>query len=151
MTPTASAYGPLRVSDALVLPADELTWRFSRSSGPGGQGVNTADSRVELVWSPYASPAVAALPERLSERLLERLGPDLANGALVVVASEHRAQLRNREEARTRLAVRLRAALAAPPRNRRPTRPTRGSVQRRLESKAARASVKAQRRKRFDV
>ena len=145
-----SAYGALRVSDVLVLPPEELRWRFSRSSGPGGQGVNTADSRVELAWSPGSSPAVDALPEGLRERLLERLGPDLVNGAVVVAASEHRAQLRNREEARARLAARIRAALAAPPRRRRPTRPTRGSVQRRLDAKAVRASVKAQRRKRWD-
>ena len=146
----SSAYGALRVTDSLVLGAEELRWRFSRSSGPGGQGVNTVDSRVELVWSPGSSASVDALPERLRERLLERLGPDLVNGALVVVASEHRAQLRNREEARARLAARLRAALAAPPRSRRPTRPTRGSVQRRLEAKAVRASVKAQRRQGWD-
>ena len=146
-----AAYGPLRVTDALVLGADELRWRFSRSSGPGGQGVNTADSRVELVWEPAASPAVLGLPEAQRERLLARLHPSLVNGAVVVAASEHRAQLRNREEARTRLAAQVRAALAPPPRARRATRPTRGSVERRLGAKAVRASVKAQRRKRWDV
>ena len=141
-----SAYGPLRVSDALVLGAEELRWRFSRSSGPGGQGVNTADSRVELTWEPGTSAAVLALPEPLRDRLLRRLGPTLVNGAVVVAASEHRAQLRNRSEARVRLAAQLRAALAPPPRPRRPTRPTRGSVERRLGAKAVRARVKAQRR-----
>jgi len=145
-----SAYGPLRVSDALVLGAEELGWRFSRSSGPGGQGVNTADSRVELTWEPAASTSVLALPEALRERLLTRLRPGLVNGAVVVAASEHRAQIRNREEARTRLAAQLRAALAPPPRPRRPTRPTRGSVERRLGAKAVRARVKAGRRGRFD-
>lgn len=142
-----SAYGPLVVGDALVLGAEELRWRFSRSSGPGGQGVNTADSRVELTWEPGTSAAVAALPEPLRERLLRRLAPVLVNGAVVVVASEQRAQLRNREQARVRLAAQLRAALAPPPRSRRPTRPTRGSVERRLGAKAARAGVKAQRRR----
>ena len=146
----SSAYGALRVTDSLVLPVEELRWRFSRSSGPGGQGVNTADSRVELVWSPGSSATVDGLPERLRERLLERLGPDLVNGALVVVASEHRAQLRNREEARARLAAQLRAALAPPLRSRRATRPTRGSVERRLGAKAVRARVKAQRRRPVD-
>lgn len=145
-----SAYGPLRVTDALVLPAEELDWRFSRSSGPGGQGVNTADSRVELTWDPGTSAAVQALPEPLAERLRHRLAPVLVHGAVVVVASEHRAQLRNREEARVRLAAQLRAALAPPPRARRATRPTRGSVERRLGAKAVRARVKAQRRRGYD-
>ncbi|HEY0240774.1 MAG TPA: alternative ribosome rescue aminoacyl-tRNA hydrolase ArfB [Friedmanniella sp.] len=144
---TEDAYGPLRVSDALVLGPEELGWRFSRSSGPGGQGVNTADSRVELTWRPAASTALLALPEALRQRLHERLAPTLVNGAVVIVSSEQRAQLRNRVEARTRLAAQLRAALAPPPRARRPTRPTRGSVERRLGAKAVRARVKAQRRR----
>ena len=144
---TDDAYGPLRVTDALVLGPEELRWRFSRSSGPGGQGVNTADSRVELTWEPATSAAVLALPEALQERLRQRLGPTLVNGAVVVVSSEQRAQLRNRAEARTRLAAQLRAALAPPPRPRRPTRPTRGSVERRLGAKAVRARGKAQRRR----
>ena len=147
---TDSAYGPLRVGNALVLGPEELRWRFSRSSGPGGQGVNTADSRVELSWEPATSAGVLDLPEPLRQRLLLRLAPTLVNGAVVVAASEHRAQLRNREEARTRLAAQLRAALAPPPRTRRPTRPTRGSVERRLGAKAVRARVKAGRRGRFD-
>jgi ribosome-associated protein len=147
VTDDRSAYGPLRVSDALVLAPDELRWRFSRSSGPGGQGVNTADSRVELTWEPATSAAVLALPEVLRERLLRRLEPTLVNGAVVVAASEQRAQLRNRELARTRLATQLRTALAPPPRPRRSTRPTRGSVERRLTAKSVRAGVKARRRR----
>lgn len=139
--------GPLVVTDTFVVPADELSWRFSRSSGPGGQGVNTADSRVELSWVPQTSRGVAALPERLRDRLLSRLRGELVQGAVVVVASEHRAQLRNRDAARRRLAQRLREAVAAPPRVRRPTRPTRGSVERRLQTKALRAGLKAQRRR----
>jgi ribosome-associated protein len=150
VTDDRSAYGPLRVSDALVLGPEELRWRFSRSSGPGGQGVNTADSRVELTWEPATSTAVLALPDVLRERLLQRLGPTLVNGAVVIAASEQRAQLRNRELARTRLAAQLRAALAPPPRPRRATRPTRGSVERRLGAKAVRARVKAQRRRGWD-
>ena len=139
--------GPLTVSERLVLAPGELHWRFSRSSGPGGQGVNTADSRVELSFEPGESPSVAGLPEVLRERLLSRLRPELVSGALVVAASEYRAQLRNREAARRRLAQRLREALAPPPRSRRPTRPSRGSVERRLRGKAARSRTKAQRRR----
>ena len=67
--------GPLRVSDAFGVPSAELRWRFSRSSGPGGQGVNTTDSRVELSWTPGSSASLAALPENLRERLLQRLAP----------------------------------------------------------------------------
>lgn len=134
---------PLRVTGDLLVPASELSWRFSRSSGPGGQGVNTADSRVELLWVPSTSPSVAGLPEPLRERLVERLRSQLVGDAIVVVASEHRAQLRNRAAARERLAQLLREALAPPPRKRRATRPTRGSVERRLGAKKNRSGIKA--------
>ncbi len=142
MPRTDAVDGPLRVSELLVIGADELRWRFSRSSGPGGQGVNTADSRVELVWSPLGSASVARLPEPLRERLLGRLAPELVNDSLVVTASEYRAQLRNRAAARDRLAQLLAEALAPPPRRRRSTRPTRGSVERRLDAKRRQAERK---------
>lgn len=135
--------GPLPVTSELVIEGDELRWRFSRSSGPGGQGVNTSDSRVELSWTPGTSAAVAALSTRLQERLRTRLAGQLVGGALVVVASEYRAQLRNRQAARDRLARRLADALAPPPPRRRGTRPTRGSVERRLRAKKLRSSVKS--------
>ncbi len=137
--------GPLRVTDGFVVAPGELRWRFSRSSGPGGQGVNTADSRVELTWTPYGSTSLGTLPEHLQDRLLDRLAPTLVGGAVVIAASEYRAQLRNRDAARRRLAQLLREALATPPRKRRPTRPTRGSVERRLEAKKSRARVKTAR------
>jgi ribosome-associated protein len=137
--------GPLVVSEALQLDPEELQWRFSRSSGPGGQGVNTADSRVELSWVPAASAALARLSPGLQERVRTRLADSLVNGAVVVVASEHRAQLRNREAARERLARRLQEALAPPPPRRRPTRPTRGSVERRLQAKKVRSKIKSAR------
>jgi ribosome-associated protein len=137
--------GPLPVTESFVIEPDELRWRFSRSSGPGGQGVNTADSRAELIWRPDASPAVAGLSPTLQERLHARLGGALVDGALVVVASEYRAQLRNRQAARERLVRRLREALAPPPPRRRRTRPTRGSVERRLQAKKVRSQVKARR------
>lgn len=136
---------PVRVTDALSIPASELTWRFSRSSGPGGQGVNTADSRVELLWEPASSAAVEALSETMRERLMSRLSGALVNGAVVVVSSENRAQLRNRATARDRLAQTVREALAPPARSRKATRPTRGSVKRRLTAKKNRSSVKANR------
>ena len=139
--------GPLRVDDSWVIAPGELTWRFSRSSGPGGQGVNTADSRVELSWSPSTSASLDSLSEHQQHRLIERLRPRLTQGAVVIAASEYRAQLRNREAARRRLAQLLREALAPPPRSRAASRPTRGSVERRLEAKKARSRVKGNRRR----
>jgi ribosome-associated protein len=131
--------GDLPVRGPLVLPARELHWRFSRSSGPGGQGVNTADSRVELSFDLAGSPT---FPAHLKDRALRRLAGRLVEGVLTVVASEHRSQLRNRDAARDRLAETLRAALAPDPPRRRPTRPTAGSQRRRLEAKARRSAVK---------
>lgn len=142
--------GPLRVTDAWAVPAAELDWRFSRSSGPGGQGVNTTDSRVELGWSPDRSPTFDQLPEPLRRRLRDRLAPRLVQGAVVVAASEYRAQLRNREAARRRLAQILREALAPPPRRRAATKPTRGSIERRLQAKKVRSRTKANRRSTSD-
>jgi ribosome-associated protein len=146
-----AAEGPLVVTADLVVDAEELRWRFSRASGPGGQGVNTTDSRVELSWTPEGSASVARLPPALQERLTARLAGRLVQGALVVVASEHRAQLRNREAARDRLAAQLQHALAPPPPRRRATRPTRGSVERRLQGKKVRSGVKAGRRRGRDA
>jgi ribosome-associated protein len=134
---------PIPVRGSVVIPETELTWRFSRSSGPGGQGVNTTDSRVELSYDVARS---ASLPEALRERALQRLAGRLVDGVLTVTASEHRSQLRNREAAQRRLAQVLREATAAPPRVRRPTRPSRGAVERRLSAKRRRGDVKRQRR-----
>ena len=136
----------LPVTARLRIPAEELTERFSRSSGPGGQGVNTTDSRVELVWDLGAS----ALPADQLDRLRRRLGPRLAGDALVVVASERRSQLRNREAARERLAGLVARALEPPPPPRRPTRPSRGATERRLDSKHRRSATKRTRRTPYD-
>jgi ribosome-associated protein len=124
----------------VVIPAVELIERFSRASGPGGQGVNTTDSRVELVYEPGTS---VALSEPQRERVLANLGTRLVGGRVTVVASEHRSQLRNRAAARERLADLLREALAPPPPPRRATKPTRGSQHRRLAGKKRRSDVKS--------
>jgi ribosome-associated protein len=131
------------VSRSVVVPERELRWRFSRSSGPGGQSVNTADSRVEL--SLDVSRTTALGPVRRA-RALERLSDRLVDGILTVTASEHRQQLRNREAALERMAEILKAAIAPPPPKRRPTRPTKGSVERRLAGKRRRAQTKRLRR-----
>ena len=126
----------------LVVPDAELVERFSRSSGPGGQGVNTADSRVELRWDVAAS---AALTDAQRTRLLDGLASRLVDGVLVIVASEHRAQRQNRTAARARLAALVSEALTPPPPPRRPTAPSRAARQRRLDEKKRRGSIKASR------
>jgi len=126
-----------------VLPAAELLERFSRSSGPGGQGVNTTDSRVELRWQVLESPALARFSEAQRLRVESAFQDRLVAGALIIVASEHRSQRQNRVAARNRLAEALRQALLPPPPARRATRPTRGSQRRRLEAKRQRGATKS--------
>jgi ribosome-associated protein len=135
--------GPLRVDDTVTIPEVELKWRFSRSSGPGGQGVNTTDSRVQVRWDVAAS--VGLSPEQ-RERILHRLGPRLLDGVLQITASEQRSQRQNREAAERRLARIVAEALAPPPRARRATRATRGSQERRIAQKKRRGDLKRLRR-----
>lgn len=135
--------GPLRITRSVVIPEGELRWRFSRSSGPGGQSVNTADSRVEL--SLDVSGTTALGPTQRA-RALTRLADRLVDGVLTVTASEHRSQLRNREAASERLAALLRTAIAPPPPARKPTKATRAATERRLAAKRRRARTKRLRR-----
>jgi len=124
------------IPEGLTIPASDLVERFSKSPGPGGQSVNTTDSRVELE---YDLRAASTLSETQRTRLLRRWPA----GTVVVAASEHRSQHRNRVAARERLGAQLRQALAPPPPARRPTRPSRGAVQRRLTAKKERSQTKA--------
>lgn len=135
--------GNVVVTRAVVVPASELRWRFSRSSGPGGQSLNTADSRVELSFDVAATQAI---PAALKARALDRLSGRMGGGVLTVVASEHRSQLRNREAAAARLAAVLRDAIAPPPRARRPTAPSAASREARLTGKRRRGDIKRLRR-----
>ena len=139
--------GPLHVTRSVVVPDKELRWRFSRSSGPGGQSVNTADSRVELSLDVARTTALGPVQRA---RVLERLSRRLVDGVLTVKASEHRSQLRNREAALERMARTLAEALAPPPPRRRLTKPTRGAVERRLADKKRRARTKRLRRSEED-
>jgi ribosome-associated protein len=141
------AENDVRVNAALVIPAAELSWRFSRSSGPGGQGVNTADSRVELMWDAGASTVLSPVQR---ERVIDRLGSRLVDGVLTIAASEYRAQLRNRDAARARLAALVAEAVRPPAPPRRATRPTRGSTERRLQAKQRRTDVKRMRQRPTD-
>lgn len=134
---------PVMLRGGVVVPGDELEWRFSRSGGPGGQSVNTADSRVELLWDVATT---AALGEDLRARVLERLGARLTRGMLVIAVSEHRSQLRNRQAALTRLIALLDDALAPPAAPRRPSRPSRASRTRRADAERRRRAVKQMRR-----
>ena len=140
--------GDLRLSERWLIPATELRWRFSRSGGPGGQNVNTTDSRVELVFDLAATPS---LPPHLRLRALQRLEGRLVEGCVVIAASEHRSQWHNRVAAQRRLVELLQKAIKPPPPPRRATKPTRGSVQRRLQAKKQRSAVKQQRRGRHQL
>jgi len=132
----------LRVTPWLVIPAGELSERFSRSSGPGGQSVNTTDSRVELSFDVVNSEA---LPDWARRRAMDRLGGRLAHGVLSVASSGERSQLMNRQEARARLAGLMRDAVAPPSRARVPTKPSRAARERRLEDKRRRSQAKRDR------
>ena len=126
-----------------MIPPEELSWRFSRSTGPGGQSVNTTDSRVELSYD-LANSTV--LPPVYQERALRALASRLADGVLTVTASESRSQLRNREAAAERMSALLTDATAAPPPPRRPTKPSRAARERRLAEKRRTAQIKRLRR-----
>ena len=134
----------LEVSSALTIPAAELQWKFSRSSGPGGQHVNTSDSRVQLTWNVDDSTSVS---DEQRDILLSRLGGRLVAGAITVTVAEQRSQLRNREVALEKLGDILRGALAPPAALRRATTPTRGSARRHLAAKKRRSETKQQRQR----
>ncbi|GAA2719676.1 alternative ribosome rescue aminoacyl-tRNA hydrolase ArfB [Cellulomonas aerilata] len=136
--------GPVTLRGGLVVPDDELVWRFSRSSGPGGQSVNTADSRAELSWDVAATTVLA--PEQ-RELVVRRLGGRLVRGVLTIAASEHRSQLRNRQAAVDRLVATLDDALAPSPPPRRAARPSRASRVRRADTERRRRAVKEMRRR----
>src|SRR5437763_13056798 len=126
----------LRVTPTCVVRLDELEWRFSASGGPGGQHVNTSNTRAEVRFDVAGSPS---LGPRQRARLVERLGPEVR-----VVASDERSQLRNRELALERLRSRLAEALRVET-PRRATKPTKGAMERRLEEKRQRAQTKQRR------
>jgi ribosome-associated protein len=134
----------LEVSPALTIPAAELGWRFSRSSGPGGQHVNTSDSRVELIWNIAES---AVLSDEQRSRLMARLRGRLVAGVLTVTSSVQRSQLRNREDAMRKLAELVNAGLAPDGPRRRSTKRTQGSHRRRLAAKGQRSETKQNRRR----
>ena len=133
----------LRINAHVAIPSSELTWRFSKSSGPGGQSVNTTDSRAEVVFDVAKSPS---LSPHFRARALERLAPRLSDGKLTVSASRERSQYQNRQAALRRLTELLAEALRPPTAPRRATKPSRASVDRRISEKKQRAQTKKMRR-----
>ena len=136
--------GDLHVSAAVVIPAAELQWRFSRSSGPGGQNVNKVETAVELGFDLEGTGAIGPFQK---QRLLERLGSRCVAGCLRVAVSEHRSQYQNRQLAMQRLADLLREGLKPPPKLRKPTKPTRGAVKRRVDAKKQKSQIKQDRQR----
>jgi ribosome-associated protein len=135
------------ITPRLAIPRDEVTLRATRSSGPGGQHVNTSSTRVELTWNVAASPSLSLVQR---ERLLAKLAPRLdGSGTLRVVAQSERSQLRNRDEAITRFAAIVAQALVVP-KTRRPTRPTKAAKRERLDDKRKRGALKKERKRRDD-
>ena len=137
-------FGPVTLRGGVVLDDAELGWRFSRSRGPGGQGVNTADSRVELSWDVARSSSLGTVAR---DRLLANLHRRLVDGVLTIAASEHRSQLRNREAALARLVAVVDEALRPPAPARRPTTASRASRARRSTAERQRRQVKAMRQR----
>jgi ribosome-associated protein len=140
--------GDLHVSAAVVIPAAELQWRFSRSSGPGGQNVNKVETAVELGFDLEGTGAIGPFQK---QRLLERLGSRCVAGCLRVAVSDHRSQYQNRQLAMQRLGDLLREGLKPPPKLRKPTKPTRGAVKRRVDAKKQKSQVKQARQRRASM
>ena len=136
--------GLVAINDFLWIPRAELTFRATRSGGPGGQHVNTSSTRVELVWSVVDSPSLSDEQRvRICAKLANRISGE---GVLLIASSEHRSQLQNKEAAVARFAELLRAALEVP-KARKKTRPSRAAKEARLRSKQRRSSIKRMRRK----
>lgn len=137
----------LVINDKVQVPLSELVYTASRSSGPGGQHVNTTDSRIQVRWNVLET---AALTETERARVRNKLASRLTeSGDLILASDTHRSQRRNREEVTERLAAMLREALI-PPKPRKKTKPTRASRERRLDEKRKKSRTKKDRGKKYD-
>lgn len=133
----------LNVTSRITLSDEELRFSFARSSGPGGQNVNKVNSKATLRWNPTTSPA---LPEDVRARFLTRYASRLTNeGEILITSQESRDQPKNIAICLEKLRAMIAGVLIAP-KKRRPTKPTKGSKQRRLTAKKQRSEVKASRR-----
>lgn len=132
----------IRVNEEILIPASELHWSFSKSSAPGGQGVNTTDSRVRLSWNVLQTKA---LPDDLKKRAIEHLKIE-HDGEVSVVSEAERSQLQNRMAAVERMKELIATAIAPPPSPRRKTRPPRQSKEDRLAEKKHHSEIKRNRK-----
>ena len=137
----------LRVNTKLVIPANEIHWRFSRSSGAGGQNVNKTDSRVEIIFNVSESKTLTSYDKH---KILIQSDVQLTNGCICIVVQDKRTQYQNRQLALSRLTSTLRELLKPPPKKRRETIPTRSSQRRRVESKKRRGELKKNRQSKID-
>ena len=137
----------LKVNSKLEIPANEIQWRFSRSSGAGGQNVNKTDSRVEIVFNVSESKTLTPYQKH---RISIQDEVKLTNGCICIAVQDKRTQYQNRQLALTRLASILREILKPPPKKRRETKPTRSSKRKRVESKKKRGELKKSRQSKID-
>ena len=137
----------LRINSKLEIPGNEIKWRFSRSSGAGGQNVNKADSRAEIVFNVSESKTLTPYQKY---RISIQDEVKLSNGCICIAVQDKRTQYQNRQLALTRLTSTLRELLKPPPKKRRETIPTRSSQRRRIESKRKRGELKRNRQSNID-
>ena len=133
----------LIISPGLVIPSNELHWRFSRSSGSGGQNINKTDTKVNLSFNIENSKALTSYQKH---QVTKQLNHQIVNSTIKVVTQEHRTQYKNRRLALIRLGILLRKSLKPPPKARKATKPTKSSQRRRLESKKKQGEKKQNRR-----
>ena len=132
----------LTITTKLVIPSNEIQWRFSRSSGPGGQNTNKTDSRVEIIFNIDRSKVLTPFQKW---RINNQLKRKIINGSICIIAQDKRTQYQNRQLALTKLASILRDSLKPPSKTRRATKPTRASKERRIDSKKKRGELKRKR------
>ena len=137
----------LKINTKLEIPANEIQWRFSRSSGPGGQNVNKTDTRAEILFNVLKSKTLTPYQKH---RISSREQVKLVNGSICIAVQEKRTQYQNRQLALSRLASTLRELLKPPPKKRKETIPTRSSQKKRVESKKKRGEIKRNRQSRTD-
>ena len=137
----------LTVNSKLEIPVNEIQWRFSRSSGAGGQNVNKTDSRVEIVFNVFESKTLTPYQKH---RISIQAEIKLINGCICIAVQNKRTQYQNRQLALSRLTSTLQDLLKAPPKKRRETKPTRSSQRKRVESKKKRGELKKSRQSKID-
>ena len=137
----------LRIKTNLEIPVNEIQWRFSKSSGAGGQNVNKIDSRVEIIFNVCDSKALSPYQK---QKILTCTDVKLTNGCICIAVQDKRSQYMNRQLALSRLVSTLRELLKQPPKKREETMPTRSSQRKRIDSKKKRGELKRKRQSIID-